>query len=156
MHSEQFLDELDREVLNLGQNDDDIPSTARYPAPSPKRSRTFDDELFAWPRSKTPDEDALSEIGDWYERPQSKKRRTTRRIPSVEARRAALQELHNKQASKAMKIPRMSQKKAANQSAKKKPRRLPVNELAIASQRIEDSDVEIVPCKSIATYASHY
>ena len=107
--------------------------------------------------SKRPREDTeCNQAGDWeeedLEEPTPKKQRqASRQIPNVIAKKAALQDISRRRASKSSREATTVQKNAAGKNPKSKsskvtqketPRRLPVNELVTAPERFDGPDKE--------------
>jgi hypothetical protein len=147
-HREEQLTELDLEILHLRGDKHFSPSPTVHSQSSPKR--------FKSPHSVESDNndifghfanDAHGESDVGFEEPLPKKRRqTSRRIPSVEARSAALQELNSRRISKKARKSTGDQTKSFKMYGKfqkQKKRRLPVGELVTVSERPWDSDVEV-------------
>jgi hypothetical protein len=161
---DQELDDIDKEILHLGQEGDEAPSQTKaneciprilahstdvndsqdLNGRSPKRGRTSPDrdspDLFD---RQTNIEEAEEED---FEQPSPKKlRRTSRRNSTAEARGELLLDL------KSRKISKGSQRASANVNGKskkpakseKKIRSLPVDELVIVSERFDNSDAEV-------------
>lgn len=143
------MTELDLEILHLGEDNHFSSSPTVYSQSSPKRFRS--------PHSVESDNnyifghcanDADGESDADFEEPLPKKRRrTSRRIPSVEAQSAALKELNGRRMSKEARKSTGDETKSSKMYGKsqkqKKKRRLPVGELVTVSERHWDSDVEV-------------
>lgn len=150
LYREEPLTDLDREILHLGEETHGV-SDSKSPPGSPKRARSQDEAdeyelaLYGDDADGESDEELQTHLP-------KKRRRTGRRIPSVEARSAALQELNDHQTSKRARrfdATAAIQDTAARTSGKqkrpkqKKKRRLPMDELVTVSERPRDSDVEV-------------
>lgn len=150
------LDDIEREILHLGEDGDRCPSQAdlndsipRIPAHSNDVEDSRDLKAGSPKRRRpSPDRDSpdifdcnykIETDDEGFEQPTPKKqRRTSRRNPKAEARGELLQKLEGRRRS--TKPQRASIK--VNNKPKKKTRSLPVDELVIVSSRFEDSDAE--------------
>ncbi|OWP05902.1 hypothetical protein B2J93_6226 [Marssonina coronariae] len=133
------LSEIDIELIALGGDDITILTP---PISSPKRHRI--------PTSYRPgDADDENDESSGHQ-VLAKKQRTSRRVPSVEARKASIQELPGRRAPMATRkesgAPSRVAKKGdrpRNRGNDKQRRRLPVDELVMIDERPYDSDVEM-------------
>lgn len=138
------------QLLDMGDGYDG--SHRRSASSSPKRPRATDGYL------SSEDEEQDSGDGNTLDGNQQlpiKKRRTERRVPSAEARKAALRELNDKRVSKAARQTSDNNtevtekakkpKKPKKKKPKKELRRLPDHcELVMGAERLDDLDMEDV------------
>jgi hypothetical protein len=144
------LVKIDSEILHPGQDNQALPSPGSPTRPKRLRNATDKEisEDFGLFLNGT---DGDSDVNAQEPLPK-KRRRSSRLVTTVEARKAALQELNRREASKGncksvrnhIKLPKTY---STLQKLKKKKRRIPVNELVTATERPTDADVDMTSSK---------
>ncbi len=133
---EEALDELDYEILNIGYDTRDLPSRSSSSRPKYRSSSTQNRLLHDY-YSDSENANAENDGSEEEEPVRKKQRKSEPEKPETET--AALQpKIH--QASKEAR--RSVQKVKSGKPEKKKPRRMPVNELVTISERFDSPDME--------------
>jgi hypothetical protein len=146
-YREEELTELALEILHLGKDSHFSPCTTAHSPPISKRARSSieQENIYEFGHFAN-DADGEGDADSEASLPK-KRRRTSSRVPSVQARSAALKELNGRRTSKkACKTVGDQTRpiKTYGQSQKQKnKRRLPVGKLVTVSESPWDSDVEV-------------
>ncbi|KAG4435009.1 hypothetical protein IFR05_009498 [Cadophora sp. M221] len=148
---DESLSEMEIQLLDMAGSYETSPLHSA--SSSPKRPRTAED--FESGNGEKQNNGGGSPLADAEEQMPAKKRRTERRVPSAETRKAALQRLNGIRAAKATRqtsdiatvvvTKAKRTKKPKKEKLAKQPRRLPVDgELITGPERLDDSDMEPV------------
>jgi hypothetical protein len=146
-YREEELTELDLENVHLGKASHFSPSTTAHSPPSSKRARSSVERENIYEFGHFANDADGESDADSEESLPKKRRRTSRRIPTVEARSAALKELNSRRTSKKARKTVGDQTKPIKTygqlQKQENKRRLPVDELVTVSEHPWDSDLEV-------------